>query len=73
MFAPKGTPREATKKLSDALKAAVSDAGIRKRIADLGAIPASDKEMGAEYLGTFIKDEVARWGRVISEAKVTAQ
>ncbi|MBX9591162.1 MAG: hypothetical protein K2X43_17890 [Hyphomonadaceae bacterium] len=72
VFAPKGTPRDAAKKLSDALKAAVSDAAIRKRIAELGAIPATETEMGAEHLGRFVKDEVARWGKVIGEAKVTA-
>ena len=73
VFAPKGTPREATQKLSDALKAAVSDAVIRKRIAELGAIPAGEKEMGAAYLGPFVKNEVERWGKVIGDAKVTAQ
>ena len=73
VFAPKGTPREVTRKLADALKSAVSDAGIRKRIAELGAIPAAESEMGGEYLGAFVKDEVARWSKVIGEAKVTAQ
>jgi len=73
VFAPKGTPRDPTQKFSDALEAAVSDAGIRKRIAELGAIPAAQKEMGAAYLGPFVKNEVERWGKVIGEAKITAQ
>lgn len=73
VFAPKGTPREVAKKLSDALSAAVADPAVRKRISDLGSIPAKAEESGAEYLGGFVKKEVERWGKVIGDAKVTAQ
>ena len=73
VFAPKGTPREVTDKLSGALKAAVSDPAVRKSISGLGAIPARDQEMGGEYLGSFVKAEIERWGKVIGEARVSAQ
>ena len=42
--------REKDEELSDALKAAVSDATIAA-VSPTGAIPATDKEMGAQYFG----------------------
>ena len=38
MFAPKGTPKEITPKLVDALDKALSDDGTRKRLLELGGV-----------------------------------
>ena len=73
VFAPKGTPGDVTQKLSAALMAAVADGAIRTRISELGAIPASEQESGAAYLGPFVKKEVERWGKVIGDARISVQ
>jgi tripartite-type tricarboxylate transporter receptor subunit TctC len=72
VFAPKGTPKDVIAKLSQALRAAVADPAIRKRIEELGAIPASPTTSTPEYLGKMVKNDVERWSVVIKAAGVTA-
>lgn len=73
LFAPKGTPSAVTQKLSQALQAATADPTIRKRIEELGSIPARPEEQTPEYLRRFIPAEVEKWGLVIREAGVSAE
>jgi tripartite-type tricarboxylate transporter receptor subunit TctC len=66
LFAPKGTPKAAVDKLS----AALDDEAVRKRLLDLGSdIPGKDRRGGAA-LGTLVKSEVDKWGKVIKAAGV---
>ena len=66
IFAPKGTPAEIVKKLSDALTRALADENTRKRLLDLGA-DLSDKEAQTpEGLARLVDSEVARWKKVLA-------
>nr|WP_245434518.1 tripartite tricarboxylate transporter substrate-binding protein [Pseudolabrys taiwanensis] len=65
VFAPKGTPKEVTQKLADALDKALDDPAVRKRLLDLGSdIPGKDRR-GPQALGTLVKGEIDKWTPII--------
>jgi len=65
VFAPKGTPKEVTQKLADALDKALDDPAVRKRLLDLGSdIPGKDRR-GPQALGTLVKTEIDKWTPII--------
>ena len=70
IVAPKGTPKEITHKLSDAIVEALKSPDVVEKLAAsnvniLGSAP--------EEFGTFIRQERERWGHVIAKAKITFQ
>jgi tripartite-type tricarboxylate transporter receptor subunit TctC len=71
LFAPKGTPKEALDKLSDALSKALDDEGVRKRLLDLGSdIPGPDRR-GQAALNKLVDGEINRWTPVIKASGIT--
>ena len=71
LFAPKGTPKEALDKLSDALSKALDDESVRKRLLDLGSdIPQGDRR-GQAGLNKLVESEIARWTPVIKASGIT--
>ncbi|QCI65439.1 tripartite tricarboxylate transporter substrate-binding protein [Phreatobacter stygius] len=72
MLAPKGTPAPVITKLNEALRAALADAGVRARLAELGADLPSDVQVSPAGLQAFIEAEIAKWTPVIKAAGVTA-
>ena len=73
VFAPKGTPKEITQKLVDALDKALSDETTRKRLFELGGVIPEGNGRGPEALQKLVESEVARWTPVLKAAGVTAQ
>ena len=73
VFAPKGTPKEITQKLVDALDKALSDENTRKRLFELGGVIPEGNGRGPEALQKLVEGEVARWTPVLKAAGVTAQ
>jgi tripartite-type tricarboxylate transporter receptor subunit TctC len=72
MYAPKGTPREVVDKLNAALKTAMADPAVKKRLDDLSSdIPSADK-MSPEGLRSHLQAEINRWGPVIKKAGIYA-
>jgi tripartite-type tricarboxylate transporter receptor subunit TctC len=73
LFAPKGTPEPTLDRLAVALDAALDDAGVRQRLADVGnEIP--DKAMrGRAALRDLVTREIARWTPIIKAANVRAE
>jgi tripartite-type tricarboxylate transporter receptor subunit TctC len=69
IFAPVGTPSAVVARLNDALRKALADDGTRNRLLNLGAVLPREMEQSPEYLGTFVKAEVARWTPVLSGVK----
>ena len=69
VVAPKGTPDDVIEKLNGAINAALADATIKARLADLGAttMPGSSTEFGK-----FMADETAKWAKVIKFAGIKA-
>jgi tripartite-type tricarboxylate transporter receptor subunit TctC len=73
IFAPRGTPAPVVQKLDEALRAALNDPAIRKRIEDLGSIPAAADQMGPEALSRLVRSEVDRWATVVRAAGIQPQ
>ena len=73
VMAPAGTPKPVIDRLSKALLEALADPGVQKRIADVGAIPASAAEATPESFRKFLNEEIVKWEKVISEAGVAPQ
>ena len=71
-WVPKGTPREAVGKLNGAIREALADPAVRKRLEDLGQeIPAPDQQT-PEALRAFHKAEVDKWWPIIKQAGIRA-
>jgi len=72
LYAPKGTPPEALKKLNEALRVALQDPVVKQRLADLSSdVPPMDK-VTPEGLKTHLEAEIAKWGPVIRKAGIYA-
>ena len=73
MYAPRGTPPEAIAALTRALNVALQDATVKQRIAELSSELATPDKATPEGLRKHLEAEVARWGKVIKAAGVTAE
>ena len=68
LFAPKGTPKAAVDRLSEALDKGLDDEGAKKRLIDLGAdIPEKGKR-GQAALAAVVKSEIARLTPILKAA-----
>jgi tripartite-type tricarboxylate transporter receptor subunit TctC len=68
VFAPTRTPPDAIAKVSTALRNALNDAAIARRLRDEGAEPAPSTP---EELAAYVKEDTAFWARLIKERKLT--
>lgn len=73
LWVPKGTPKDAIRKLTGAAMGALADPTVRKRLADLGQLIPPKEKQTAEALGTFHKAEIERWWPIIKSANVKAE
>lgn len=73
IFAPRGTPQPVVDRLSAALNAALDDPTVRRRIEELGSIPAAGASRGPEALRALVRSEVARWAEVVKAAGIEPQ
>jgi tripartite-type tricarboxylate transporter receptor subunit TctC len=71
IFAPRGTPAPVVARLDQAVRAALADPAIRRRIEELGSIPAAEAQQGPEALRRLVASEVARWAEVVKAAGVS--
>jgi tripartite-type tricarboxylate transporter receptor subunit TctC len=68
--APKGTPPEVVKILSNSVASGLANPKLQAKLADLGGIP---MPMGPEAFGKFIADETAKWAKVVKFANVSVE
>jgi tripartite-type tricarboxylate transporter receptor subunit TctC len=68
IYAPKGTPKEAIDKLSQALQVALKDQNVAARFAELGTKPSSETDATPAALKAKLESEIARWKPVIEAA-----
>jgi len=66
-FVPARTPPEIIARLNADTNAALSFPGVKSRFEDLGAVP---KGSTPAELAAFLQSEIAKWGPVITEAKI---
>jgi len=72
LYAPKGTPKAALDKLVAALQAALKDANVQRRFAELGAETVTQDKATPEALHKHLAAEIAKWSPVIKKAGVYA-
>jgi len=72
LYAPRATPKPVIDKLSSALRQAVKDATVKRRLADLGAEVVSDDQAQPEALRAQLKAEIDKWAPIIKKAGVYA-
>jgi tripartite-type tricarboxylate transporter receptor subunit TctC len=68
-FAPAKTPKAIVDKLNAEVVAVMKDPDTFKRFAEQGA---EAETSTPEELGKFVEAEIAKWKKVISAAKITA-
>ena len=72
IYAPKGTPKEATEKFGAALKAALKDPTVVARMSELGAEFVPEAKLSPEGLRSWLKQETERYAPLIKAAGVYA-
>ena len=70
LVAPKDTPRDIIEKLNAEISAALRDAKLKARVAELGGmvLPGSPDDFGK-----LIRDETEKWAKVIRAAKIKVE
>ncbi len=68
IYAPKGTPADATDKVNQALRAALRDPGVASKFAELGAQIVPEAKQTPAGLRDWVKSEIDKWGPVIRKA-----
>ena len=71
LYAPKGTPETVIDTLK-ALQAALKDATVKQRFADLGTEPVAENRATPEALRAHLKAEIDKWSPIIKKAGVYA-
>jgi tripartite-type tricarboxylate transporter receptor subunit TctC len=69
LFAPKGTPAPVIAKLNEALRATVATDAFRKRMDELGSLPASGEELTPAYVERMVPTEIERFRALLSDPK----
>ena len=67
LLAPAKTPPAVIAKLNAAFVAAINDPVIKDKLIKSGAIPIANT---SEQFGQMLKDELARWGKVVREKDI---
>ena len=70
ILAPAGTPPAIVKRIADEVAAIVKLPDVKQKMDEMGTIPVGSTPAEFEL---FIGSETAKWGKVIREAKITAE
>jgi tripartite-type tricarboxylate transporter receptor subunit TctC len=65
LFTTKGTPKPIVDKLAAALRAAISDPEINKKLAEFGAVRENPDTVTPEAFGAFFRADVEKWAPII--------
>jgi len=73
LWVPKGTPAPVIARLNAAVREALADAAVQKRLLDLGQeIPAADQQ-SPDMLRAFQRAEIEKWWPVIKQAGIKGE
>jgi tripartite-type tricarboxylate transporter receptor subunit TctC len=71
-FLPPHTPAPIVQKLNKAMSDTLDDPTVRQRLESLGLEIAAPERRTPDYLAKFVPEEVARWGKVVHAAGISA-
>jgi tripartite-type tricarboxylate transporter receptor subunit TctC len=69
LYAPAGTPNDIVQQLNTEIAKILATPDVKKKAEDAGTLV---DHMGPAQLGEYTRKELAYWGRVIQDAKITA-
>ncbi|MER6826233.1 tripartite tricarboxylate transporter substrate-binding protein [Streptosporangium sp. NPDC000563] len=72
LYVPAGTPQDAVRKLSEALKTALADQGVVEQMAKLGTVPVPAEDATPQALRAKLEEQLGTWAKVIADAGVKA-
>jgi tripartite-type tricarboxylate transporter receptor subunit TctC len=70
VLAPARTPPAAIAKLNGAIVAAMSDGELRGKLKEIGVTPSPST---AEEFAAYLREEYARWGRLVREKNIKGE
>jgi tripartite-type tricarboxylate transporter receptor subunit TctC len=73
LWVPKATPKDIIAKLNAAIVDTLADAGVRRRLADLGQDIPTREQQSPEALGAFHKAEIEKWWPIIKAANIKGE
>jgi tripartite-type tricarboxylate transporter receptor subunit TctC len=73
LWMPKGTPKEIIAKLNAAVVDALADAGVRKRLGDLGQEIPTREQQNPGTLAAYHKAEIEKWWPVLKAANIKGE
>ena len=68
LFVPRGTPAPVVERLNRALLAVLRGENVRRRMVDLGSLPASGERTAPDGAQAFWRSEIARWKPLLEAA-----
>ena len=68
IYAPKGTPKPVIDKLVKSMQEALSDAGVKQKFSDLGAVTYPPAQQTPAALQAHLKAEIDKWAPIIKKA-----
>ncbi len=69
MWAPAGTAADVIARYNSEIRAIVADPEMRTQLANQGLVPNTGT---SEQFAKLVKDDYDKWGKIIREAKLTA-
>ncbi len=73
LWAPSATPADIVARLNAAVGAALADATVQQRVADLGQLLPAAEQRTPAALGAFHRAEIERWWPIIKAANIKAE
>jgi tripartite-type tricarboxylate transporter receptor subunit TctC len=73
LWAPRGTPKDIIIKLNAALVEALDDAGVRRRLAEIGQGTWPREQQTPEALAAQQKAEIEKWWPIVKAANINAE
>jgi len=73
LWAPKGTPKDIIARLNAAVREALADPGVRKRLSDLGQVIPPPEQLTPEALAVYHKAEIDKWWPLIKAAGIKVE
>ena len=73
LWAPRGTPRDIIARLNAAVREALADPGVSKRLSDLGQVIPPPEQQTPEALAAYHKAEIDKWWPLIRVAGIKVE